>query len=174
MSRQRPPTNLSPTRLPCVVDNSVVSALHQANALARVLGLWPGRWVIPRDVKDEAAEWEAESQRIVWILDDLCKRGIAVYAEIDLRQEGQLFASLSRTLGKGEAATIAIAHQRHFGAALDDRAARRACERLNPPVPWLATEEILSLAIAELHLTLTEARDIWAATGILDPKRQLF
>lgn len=136
-----------------------------------VLGLWPGRWLIPEAVKEEARAWVAERERIMGALENLCSRGVAAYTEIDPRTQGSLLVTLSRTLGQGEAATIAIAQGRHLGAALDDLAARRACERLSTPVPWIATEEILLCAVTEEYLTAAEARGIWDATGITDPKR---
>lgn len=163
----------SPGRLRYVLDNSVVSALHQAEALPLVLGLWPGRWLVPAEVKDEAAKWKAERDRILRALDDLAARGIVDYTEIDPHREGPVFARLSRTLGQRESAAIAIAHQRRLGVAVDDHAARRACQRLNPPVVWIATEEVLLCAAAEGLLTLDEVREIWVATGIADPRRQV-
>lgn len=138
-----------------------------------MLVLWPGRWLVPVDVRGEATQWKAERDRVLRILDDLSARRIVVYTGIDPHREGPLFAKLSRTLGQGESAAIAVAHQRRLGVALDDHAARRACERLNPPVTWIATEEVLLCAATEGRLTLDEARGIWTATGIADPRRQI-
>lgn len=163
----------SPTDLPYVLDNSVLSALHQARALEKVLGIWPGRWLIPEAVKEEARAWVVERERITKVLDALCQSGVAAYTEIDPRTEGLLLPTLSRTLGQGEAVAIAIARGRGLGAALDDLAARRACERLSPPVPWIATEEILLCAVGQAYLARADALAIWKATGIVDPKRQL-
>lgn len=173
MRRGRDLSAISPGRLPYVLDNSVVSALHQAEALSRVLELWPGRWLVPEHVRDEATQWRAERDRVLRILDDLSARRVIEYTEIDFFTEGPMFARLSRTLGQGESAAIAVGHQRRLGVALDDRAARRACERLNPPVTWIATEEVLLCAATEGLLTLVEARSIWSATGIADPRRQI-
>ncbi len=173
MRRGRDLSAISPGRLPYVLDNSVVSALHQARALSRVLELWPGRWLVPAEVRDEATQWKAERDRILRILDDLSSQRVVDYTEIDPHTEGPLFARLSRTLGQGESAAIAVAHQRGLGVALDDQAARRACERINPPVTWIATEEILLCAATEGQLSPEEARGIWIATGITDLKRQI-
>jgi len=157
----------------CVLDNSVVSALHQAGALARLLEMWPGRWVVPAEVREEASRWKAEGHRVVVILDSLEARGIIVYAEVDPSLEGALMAQLSRTLGQGESAAIAMAYRRGFQVALDDRAARRTCERLQPSVEWVSTESLLVRAVAEGKLTRAEATAIWNATGILDIRRGL-
>ncbi|MBI2939256.1 MAG: hypothetical protein HYY04_02370 [Chloroflexi bacterium] len=164
---------VSPLKSPYVLDNSVISTLHKANALARVLDFWPGQWLIPLEVRTEAAAWKAEGHRVSTVLDDLYARRIITFVAIDPRAEGALFAQISRTLGQGESATIAIACRRQFGAALDDYTARRACERLVPQVPWLASEEVLLCAVNEGHLTRNEARAIWAATNIHDPRRQV-
>lgn len=138
-----------------------------------MLELWPGRWLVPAQVRDEATQWKAERERILRILDDLSSRRVVVYTEVDPHSEGPVFAKLSRTLGQGESAAIAIAHQRRLGVALDDHAARRACERLNPPVVWIATEEILRCAANEGWLSHDEVREIWTAAGIADPKRRV-
>lgn len=158
----------------CVLDNSVVSALHQAGALARLLEMWPGRWVVPAQVREEASRWKAEGQSVVAILDRLERRGTIVYAEIDPALEGARMARLSRTLGQGESAAIAMADRRGFQVALDDRAARKACERLQPSVAWVSTEDLLMRAVAEGKLTRAEATTIWNGTGILDIRRGLF
>jgi len=141
--------------------------------LVRILDLWKGRWLVPQEVREEAARWKAEGQRVTMLLDDLNARRVIRYTEIDPRTEGRLFASLNRTLGGGESATIAIAHSRHLGAALDDRAAQNACGRLNPPVYWIATEDILTCAATEGLMSLSEVEAIWAATGITDPNRRV-
>ena len=70
-------------------------------------------------------------------------------------------------------AVIAIASHRNLMAALDDRRARRACDRLSPPVRWVATEGIQSYAVADGRLSRAEAETIWRATGILDPRRMV-
>lgn len=161
----------SPASLAYVLDNSVLSALHQAGALDQMLAFWPGKWLIPEEVREEAQQWKSEGERVIRVLNDLCERGVAAYVRIDPITEGSLLPRLSRTLGQGEAVAIAIAHARRLGAALDDRAARHACQRLVPPVPWIATEEILLCAVREGYLAAAEAGEIWASTGIADPKR---
>ncbi len=164
---------MSPLPSRIVLDNSPISALHVAGALSRVLQLWPGRWLVPLEVHGEAAAWKAEGLRVTAILNQLEASRIVESSVIEPRTEGPLFAQLQRTLGQGESAAIAIAFHRGLGVALDDRRARRTCERLMPPVPWIATEEILGQAIRAGLLMRTEAETIWAATGIRDPKRRV-
>lgn len=156
-----------------VVDNTVISSLHDARALAQVLELWPGRWLIPLEVEGEAAAWRAHGATVRAILQDLHVRAVVEITAVEPRVEGSLFVQMTRTLGQGESAVIAIAAHRRFTAALDDRRARRACDRLTPKVPWIATEGILGLAVADGLLTRAEAQAIWRATGIVDPRRSV-
>ena len=139
--------------------------------LARVLSFWPGRWLIPIDVRGEAAAWKAHGASVLATLNALDAQRVIEITAVDPRLEGSLFAQLTRTLGQGESAVIAIAARRQLMAALDDRRARRACDRLSPPVPWVASEGILGYAVADGHLSRAEAQAIWQATGILNPRR---
>lgn len=154
------------------LDNTVVSSLHEAGALERVLRIGSG-WVAPLQVRDEASAWPAHGPAVVRILDTLATEGVLSYETPEPGVEGTLFATLRRTLGSGESAAIAIAHQRGLTMATDDRKARRSCEDLNPPVQVLATEDILATAVTDGDLPAEDAREIWAAMGIRDPGRQL-
>jgi predicted nucleic acid-binding protein len=155
------------------LDNSVVSSLHEAGALARVLGLWPGRWVLPDEVRFEAAAWPARGSAVVVTLDQLRDTGIIQYGILDIVTEGRLYRQLLRVLGRGEASAITIASHRGFTTVLDDHRARSECDALQPPVHWTGTEGLLSDALREGLLTRDEAERIWAATGIADPARRV-
>jgi predicted nucleic acid-binding protein len=156
-----------------VLDNAFLSTLQEAQALERILMLWPGRWVIPLEVIDEAEAWRLHGALVIALLRRLQTVGTIEITAFDPRIEGALFTQLSRTLGQGESAVIAIAYHRGYAAALDDRRARRACDNLKPPVPWLPTEGVLSSAVADGLLSRVEAETIWRATGISDPKRSI-
>lgn len=143
-----------------VLDNTVISSFHDARALARVLELWPGRWLIPLEVEGEASAWPAHGAAVRAILGRLRGQGVVEITAVEPRVEGPLFVQLTRRLGQGESAVIAIAANRHLIAALDDRRARRACDTLSPPVPWVATEGILGLAVADGLLSRGEAETI--------------
>jgi len=171
MSQGNHPT--SPGSLSFVLDNAAISSFHVAGALDRVLGLWPGHWIVPIEVQAEAEAWPTEGPRLRAALGSLANRRIIVVTAVDPRREGTLYAQLAVRLGSGESAAIAIAYHRRYGVVLDDRIARRVCDGLRAPVPWLATEDILKLAVAEDLLTLAEARTIWGAMMINDPKRQI-
>jgi len=156
-----------------VLDNSVISSLHDAHALAQVLSLWPGRWLVPLEVEGEAARWPAQGTVVKAILQRLQAQQVIEITAVDPRLEGLLFASLTRRLGQGESAVIAIAAHRLHRAALDERRARRTCDQLSPPVPWVTTEGILGYAVSDGLLIRPEAEAIWLATGITDPRRNV-
>ena len=162
---------MSALALRIVVDNTVISTFQEAGLLAQILSFWPGRWLIPIEVQGEAAAWKAHGASVTATLSALNAQRIVEITAIDPRREGPLFAQLTRTLGQGESAVIAIAARRQLMVALDDRRARRACDRLSPSVPWVASEGILGFAVADGHLSRAEALAIWQATGILDPCR---
>jgi predicted nucleic acid-binding protein len=162
---------LSPLPSRVALDNTVISSLFVAGALSQILELWEGNWIVPLQVRDEAAAWKARGAGLVILLNNLQSRGVVEYASPEPGPEGALFAQLQRTRGQGESAVIAIAYSRRLVVATDDRQARRSCETLTPAVPTFATEDLLSLAVADGLLTLPEAQAIWSATGILDPNR---
>ena len=155
----------------CALDNTVLSTLHRARALARVLRLWPGRWLLPLDVRQEASRWRGECGTVLAIVDALRAEGLLEQDSINPASEGALYAELQRTLGRGEAAAIAIVFHRRLTVALDDRQGQRRCAALVPPVSWYSTEGLLVEAVSDGMLTRVEAQGIWAATGIQDPTR---
>lgn len=162
---------MSPLPSTLVLDNAAISTLQEAGVLAEVLGLWPGGWLIPVDVMGEAAAWKALGASVTATLRALAASGVVEIGAIVPQTEGRTFADLQRTLGQRESAAIAIAFHRSLVVCLDDRRARRACERLSPPVQWWATEDILAQAVRDGLITRAEAEAIWHATGIRDPKR---
>lgn len=156
-----------------MLDNTVISSLHEAGALVRVIELWPREWVVPLQVRDEAAAWKAHGAAVLATLIRIEAQRLIDFATPDPGSEGVLFAQLQRTRGQGESAAIAIAYHRGYAVATDDRQARSSCQTLTPPVPALATESLLAIAIADGLLTRAEAEAIWLGTGILDPRRGL-
>ena len=156
-----------------VLDNSVISALHEAECLSRVLKFWPARWIVPLQVRDEAAAWKTQGPKVVAILDSLARESVVEFASVVPLLEGPVFVRLQHALGQGESAAIAIAFHRELWVATDDRRARRACDELSPKVPWIATEGLLGLAVTGGFLTRSQAELVWAATNIRDPKRRI-
>jgi len=136
-----------------VLDNSAISTFQDAQVLSRMLELWPGRWLVPVEVQGEAAAWPAQGAAVSITLQRLSTLRVIEITAVDPRVEGPLFVRLTRRLGQGESAVIAIAANRGFIAALDDRRARRACDQHSPAVRWVATEGILGYAVADGLLT---------------------
>lgn len=161
--------NALPVRV--VLDNTVISSFHLAGALSRIVLLWRTRWIVPLQVRDEAAAWKVHGPTVAATLRQLERDGALEFATPEVGPEGALFVVLQRTRGHGESAAIAIAHHRRFAVAIDDRHARRSCEGLNPPVPTKSTEQLLATAVEDGVLERSEAGRIWAAMGISDPKR---
>ena len=162
---------MSPFPARIVVDNTVLSTLQEARALSRILGYWSGQWLVPIEVMGEAATWKAHGANVVAALRDLETRGVLEITALNPQVEGATFSQLQRTLGQGESAAIAIAFHRQLLVCLDDRRARRACERLSPAVSWLSTEDVIGQAVRDGHINRAMAEAIWLATGIRDPNR---
>lgn len=155
-----------------VLDNTVLSALYTARAVSRLLTCGFCGWIVPLQVRDEAAAWRTQGDELVAILDRLGESGVLEYATPEPGPEAALFAELQRTRARGESAAIAIAHHRRLAVATDDRRARRSCEILNPPVQVFEAEDLLLMAVVSGLLPRREAQSIWDATGISDPKRR--
>ncbi len=68
--------------------------------------------------------------------------------------EKQHCAQLRRSLGEGEASCLAVARQRTWKMATDDKDARKWAVRLR--VPHTGTIGILGVLITQSHLTLTK------------------
>ena len=156
-----------------VLDNSVISALHEAESLARVLGFWPARWIVPYQVRGEAAAWKTQGSRVIAVLDSLAQESVVEFSAVEPLTEGPVFVRMQRTLGQGESAAFAIAFHRGASVATDDRRARRACDELSPKVPWISTEGLLGLTVTDGFLTRSEAELVWSATKIRDPQRRI-
>src|SRR3954470_5684776 len=104
-----------------VLDNSAISTFHDAGVLSKILELWTGRWLIPVEVEGEAAAWPAHGAAVRTILQRLVSQRVVEITAVDPRVEGPLFVQMTRRLGQGESAVIAIAANRGLIAALDDR-----------------------------------------------------
>ena len=167
--------NHFPTRI--VLDNSVISALHEAESLSRVLGFWPGTMDSSAYRPEmRPAAWKLRGAKVVAILDSLGLRSrSSSWHRLNRLNRGSPYLSaLQRTLGQGESAVNRNrVSPRKLWVATDDRRARRACDELSPRVRWVSTERLLGLAVTDGFLTQTQAEEVWAATKIRDPKRRI-
>ncbi len=150
---------MSPLPARVVLDNDVISNLHKADSLGRILRLWPGFFVITQQVYDEARNWKEESYWLIPVLDSLEAKGYLGRVHMT-REELGTFAALRATRGVGESASIAVAYHRGFIVATDDLRARKSCASLTPPVPVIGTEDLLRFAIRDSYISEPDlARD---------------
>ncbi|MGH2964016.1 MAG: hypothetical protein ACRDMH_01365 [Solirubrobacterales bacterium] len=82
---------------------------------------------------------------------DLAEDEIALYAELQTA-EFQKASGLAVRLGQGEAAVIAIAEIRGWGAVMDDAAGRRVLSERAPNSEVVTTRQVIRLAVTELQL----------------------
>lgn len=77
--------------------------------------------------------------------------------------ELDMYVRLAATLDDGEAATIAVAAQRHWILGTDDRAALRAADRLAIPLATMGTTELIRRCADSLSLVDAEIRRVIGA-----------
>lgn len=158
---------MAPFKRPVILDNDVISRLYSAEALRRVLEIWPkGSFYVTERVIDEAGNWVGEGNQLVAILKDLEKMGVIQVTDIDDSSEKELSAftllRLGKRLGSGESASIAIAYNRGFDVATDDRMAREVCRDSYPSINIFGTGDLLNMAVRDGILTQREVNSIQA------------
>jgi predicted nucleic acid-binding protein len=158
---------MSPFRRPVILDNDVLSRLHSAGAVRRVLECWPkGSFCVSEQVIDEATRWAGKGHELVAILKDLEAEGVVTFMTIDESSEEELSAytilRLGERLGSGESASIAIASHRGFDIATDDGIAREVCHESYPSVFTFGTGDLLNTAVEDGIMTRSEVNSIQA------------
>ncbi len=153
-----------------LLDTDVISNLHTSGELGRLLRCFKGEVAVTAEVLWEISQWPEEGAAASAILKHAIQSQVLEEKLLNAR-EFKLYSQLRTRLGPGEAAAISIAAHRGYRVATDDRAARRQCERQNPRVEVVHTEDLLGIAEAKGHLSRVEAEDIWKRTGIRDPNR---
>ena len=141
-----------PTRVVVADANVLINLLHVARLekCSRVPGL---ELVVPNHVREEIS-YPAERSEF----DDALARGILRIEVITDPEAVELFAELSERLGRGESACLAIAVEKGWMVASDEkrRFRREAWARIGPD-RLLGTPELLALAIQAGLLTIEEA-----------------
>lgn len=156
-----------------LVDTDVISNYHKAGTLTWLIACYNTRLAVAAQVVDEIGEWPGEGARAKAILEKAIESGSLSRFYLS-RAEFGLYMQLRRRLGRGEAASIAIAVHRRHAVATDDRAARKLCRATNPAVHVYRTEDFLRQALADGHLDQHEAEQIWGRMGISDIGRHAF
>ena len=159
---------MSPFEKPIILDNDVVSRLYTSGALRRVLAVWPKRiFHITEQVLDEAKKWRAHGQELVGLLEDLMAEGTLVFTSIDDSSEEEIWAyaklQLESKLGRGESASITIAHYRGFDFVTDDGTAKDVCSSVCPGVSLFGTGDLLNMAVRDGLMSQSEVNSIQAA-----------
>jgi predicted nucleic acid-binding protein len=117
-----------------VFDTCVISNFALAEALGVTEDLYRGRAHIPEFVAAEIMRGiQAGNERLAAV-PKAVRAGWLKETGLRSRKEKALFESLSRSLGWGEAAAIAVAKGRGFRFASDDKVARAEATRLGVPV----------------------------------------
>lgn len=156
---------MSPFKKPVILDNDVISRLYSAGALRRALEVWPKRaFYIAEHVENEARQWSAKGRELVELLKALMADNILVSTSIDESSEEEIWTyarlQLEKKLGRGESASIAIAHHRGFDIATDDEIARDVCKAMCPSVSIFGTGDLLNMAVRDRLITRFEADSI--------------
>lgn len=139
-----------------VLDANVVINLAHINRLD-LLGSFPGlTFVVPKEVVNEITD-PLQAQ----ILNTAITEGHLAVTELTDITEIEHYAELSRTLGKGESACLAVAHSRDCSLASDEKRLfrRTATGKIGESRIW-TTPDIILHAIKSGLATVEEA-DQW-------------
>lgn len=156
---------MAPIHKPIVLDNDVVCVLFLAGVLVRLLSLWPhGSFFITEQVRGEANEWPSRGTELITIIDQLEAQGIIKTITIDDSSEDEIIAysilCLTKKIGNGESASIAIAQNRGYDVATNDGDAREYCHELYPTVRTWGSGALLNWAITDGLISVDEGTKI--------------
>lgn len=159
---------MSPFKKPVILDNDVISRLYSAGALRRALEIWPKHtFYVTQEVIDEARKWPAKGADLSALLKELLANETLGLTSINDSSEEEIWAYaellLQNKLGRGESASIAIAHHRGFDIATDDEIAQDICKAMCPSISIFGTGNILNMAVRDRLITQGKADSIQAA-----------
>jgi predicted nucleic acid-binding protein len=121
-----------------VFDTCVISNFALAEALGVIEDLYRGRAHMPEFVAVEIMRGIQAGNARLAAVPKAVRAGWLKETGLRSRAEKALFESLSRSLGWGEAAAIAVAKGRGLHFASDDKVARAEAVRLGVPVTGTA------------------------------------
>ena len=113
-----------------VLDTCVLSNFALAGAMGSIEKLYGGRALVPEFVAVEIMRGIQSGNAGLEAVPEAIKAGWLKEAVLRSREEKELFGTLSRSLGLGEAAGIALAAKRVCLFASDDHLARAEAARL--------------------------------------------
>ncbi len=128
-----------------VLDCCVVSNFALSGALDILEALYKDKSYITNFVAAEVMRGIQAGHSMLEAIPRAVRAGWLKETGLRTAGEKRLFGSLSRSLGLGEAATIAVAKSRHYIFASDDRVARAEAAALG--IPLTGTLGVLAKAV---------------------------
>ena len=146
-----------------LLDTSCLLNLYATGHLRNICVSLPyDLWVADYVVEHEAlfirrpGSTDAEDVKEAVDLTPLFKDGVCQKMCMTHPAEEDTFVDLAAHLDDGEAITGALAFQRGYSVATDDRKARRVLGQLNPPVKLFSTLKLLKLWAEESRVSMDE------------------
>jgi predicted nucleic acid-binding protein len=157
---------MSPFSKSIVLDNNCISNFYLAESLKQVLRFWPGVFKIPKRVLEEASRWPVHGSQVCQTVEELVADGIVETISIDEESEVEINAYIQLrlhaiVLGEGESESIAIASNRDYIIATDDRVATERCHELFPAIQVITTADIFKMAKSDGLLSQSEIVELW-------------
>lgn len=145
---------------PLILDASVVVNLNATGFADRVLDAIPAGVFIPDPVVRELQRGTKMGHSDATDLNALLAQGLAKTLKVPVSAQAEYIAlvsgSANRSLGDGEAATIASAFATGAWASIDERKARKICAERYASIKIASTVDILSHPKVVSSLTKTE------------------
>ncbi len=158
-----------------VFDCCVLSNFALPGALGLIRELYPDSACITGFVAAEILRGIQAGHRDLAEIPEAVGAGWLKQTDLNSPEERELFASLSISLGSGEASSIAVAKCRSFRLASDDAAARREAHTLG--IRLTGTIGILRRAVELRFCDLRTANrylEKMVASGFYSPVKSLF
>lgn len=158
---------MSPFQKPVILDNNCISNFYDAESLELLLNLWPpGTFKITQHVLTEAGNWYEHGKEVCQIINKLTDSGIIEIITIDDDSEDEVNAYMQLklvppVLGSGESESIAIANNRNFIMATDDRIATKRCNEMFSSVDIVTTADIFKMAKSDGLLNEHQVNKMW-------------
>ncbi len=158
---------MSPFSKLVILDNNCISNFYLAESLELVLTLWPYKvFVVPDRVVTEAKRWREHGEAVCRILNNLTARHVIEIVTINEESEEETGAyALLRlkawALGQGESESIAMASQRGYIVATDDKIATECCKEIFPRVGVITTADILKMGKSDCLLKQSQIENMW-------------
>lgn len=150
---------------PLILDACVLINLAASRRLQTVVSAGGYRPIIARQAADEALGIEnVDGTREAIDCEGLAIEGVAeIWGCVD--EELITLIDLAQFLGEGEAASLALGLSRGVAVATDDRPARRAARRLDPPVELVSTSQLL-----RAWATTVTSAEVSEAIGLIESR----